>query len=269
MRIFVSHTSRDKELAANLAAHLRESGYTVALPQDFALGREVLGEISAAIRSAAVVVALLTEMNANVFYELGLATGANVPVIVAVRHTDSLPWDVRAVPYVQLTGDMPRDAQAIARRAEELKGLATARPVELASAEATLTEASRNPGYLDALSPVDFERLVAKLFEDRGYNVTAADRSADAGVDLIIRESNNKEIVLVELKKLNQQSRVSVDSVRTLWGALSLAGASVGLLISSSGFTQAALALASGSPVILRTLGELLAAKSARDLLRK
>jgi Restriction endonuclease len=55
--------------------------------------------------------------------------------------------------------------------------------------------------------------------------------------------------------------------VRKLLSAVSFLGASSGVLVSTSGFTAAALALAAGTPIVLRTLEEVLAAKSVSELL--
>lgn len=72
--------------------------------------------------------------------------------------------------------------------------------------------------------------------------------------------------MIVEVKKLSRQHLVSVDAVRHFLNDLSTLGASGGMLVAPSGFTAAARALAEGSPVALRTLDEVLAAKSTQEL---
>ena len=89
----------------------------------------------------------------------------------------------------------------------------------------------------------------------------------DTGVDLVITSPKDNQVMLVEVKKLSRQSRVSVEAVRRLLGAVSIAGAPLGMLVSTSGYTAAALALAAGTPILLRTLEEILAAKSTRELI--
>lgn len=267
MNVFIAHSERDRDLVAGLVALLREDGHTVLVPSEMKAGANIFAEISAGIRSADVLIAVVTPGNPNIFYEMGLAAGASVPTLITARAGDVLPADLASVPYVQLTGEVLRDAQVIARRAKDLEGLAATKVTHFNSAEAALQAATQDPAVLESLRPADFERLVAELFKERGYEVEATSSIRDTGVDFTIRSKKDRELVLVEVKKLSRQSRVSVEAVRQLLSAVSGLGASVGMLVAPSGFTAAALALAAGTPLLLRTLEEVLAAKSERELL--
>lgn len=267
MKVFVAHSIRDRELVAGVVALLREDGHDVFVPDDIVATGNLLSEISAAIRSADVVVAMVTGSNPNVFYELGLAAGASVPTLITARPSEPLPADLASVPYVQLTGDLLRDAQTIVRRVKDLEGLSPVRSAKFSSAEAALRAATRDPAVLEALAPSEFERLVAEFFKERGYEVSTTPTTRDAGVDLVITSPKDNQVLLVEVKKLSRQSRVSVEAVRRLLGTVSLASGALGVLVSTSGFTAAALALAAGTPIVLRTLEEILAAKSKNDLI--
>ena len=251
-----------------MVAHLRDAGHEVFSGAEMAdPGGNLLSAISAALRSADLVVAIVSASTPNVFYELGLASGAGVPTLLAARRGELVPSDLESVPYIQLSGDDSRDAQTIARRAKDLEGLSSPKPPQFASAEAALRAAAQDPPRLEALSPTEFERLVADLFRERGYEVSAAHPQHDLGVDLVVRAPEDGQVLFVELKKLSKQSRVSVEAVRQLLHAASLRAGTVGILVSTSGFTAAAAALAVGAPVVLRTLEETLAAKSKLDLL--
>ena len=267
MKVFIAHSSRDHEFVASIAKQFRDSGHDVFVPVSVKAGEDSSSEISAAIRSANVVVAVVTAANLNVFYELGLASGANVPILITAHSGEYLPSNLMAVPYVQMTGDGLRDAKMIVRRAEDLKGLATARPTSFNTAEATLQAASRDPALLELLAPTDFERLISDLFRERGYHVLAVTPGSDLGADLVLKDEKDGKRVLVEVKKLSRSSRISVETVRKLQGAVSREGASAGLVVSTSGSTAAAFALAAGGPIVLRTLEDTLAAKSMKELL--
>lgn len=267
MKIFMTHSTRDQEFVESVSSHFQNEGHSVFMPTKILAGGNILSEISAAIRSADVLVAVVTTDNPNIFYELGLAAGASVPILIVARPGEHIPSDLASVPYVQLTGDSLRDAQTIVSRAEELGGSAPARSRIFKSADATLRTASRDPAFLESLSPTDFERLVVELFKERGYEVAATSHTHDIGADIILTSKKNKDNVLVELKKLSRQSRVSVESVRNLLGVVSNFGAAAGVLISTSGFTASALALAAHTSIILRTLDEVLAARSEEELL--
>jgi len=267
MKVFIAHSARDEELVATVVAQFRKGDHDVFVPEEITAGGNILSEISAAIRSADVLVAVLTAANTNVVYELGLAAGASVPILVTAHTHSLLPSDLATVPYVQLTSDILRDAQTIVRRAEELEGLGATKKFSFNSAEAALQAASRDPAVLESIAPSDFARLIAELFKERGYEVAQPNPSGDAMVDLVMTSEKDKEIVLIELKKMSRQSRVSVETVRQLLGMVLSMGAAAGILVSTSGFTSAALALAAGTPVVLRTLEEILEAKSKSELL--
>lgn len=268
MKVFLAHSAKDRELVAAVAEHLRTDGHDAIRPEQLFAPGDLLSLISSALRSADVVVAVISGSNPDVFYELGLATGAGVPTLIAATTGEALPADLASVPYVQLTGDLSRDAQAVARRVKDMEGLSLPKPRPFASAEAALSAASQDASVLEALAPSEFEKLVGDLFQERGFEMLARPQAADSGADFVLRSPEDGQVIVVEVKKLSKQSRVSVESVRRLLGAVStIADAAIGVLVSPAGFTGAALALGATGPVVLKTLEEILAAKSKRDLL--
>lgn len=267
MKIFIAHSVRDRDFVEVLARVLREDGHEVQLPADVVAGTNISSVISATVRSAEVFVAVVTSANSNVFYEIGLAVGANVPLLIAASAYESLPVDLAAVPYVRLTGDDAQDADVIAHRAKDLQSKISRKVNKFASAEATLQAAVRDPQILESLGPVEFEQLIEQLLKERGFIIEYLDTALDSGADFAIKSGVGNEVVLVEVKKLGRQSRISVGTVRNLLSAVSNTGAPLGLFVSTVGYTAAALALAAGAPILLRTLQDVLSAKSAKDLL--
>ncbi len=258
MKIFLSYEMAEgNDLARQLSRVLGELGHRVFDPaMSFDVGSDVTSAISTAIRTSDVVVVLLTAPNSNLYYELGIAAGANVPTLIAARRSEDLVFDLPSAPYVQLTGDILMDAAVIARRVGEVAAVRS-EPThpELESAEATLARAARDPSALERLDPAQFERLVAELFESRGYAVSTAPRSADQGFDLILEGDPH---TLVEVKRYRHDNLVSVSTVRQLLGVLTASGGERAILVSSSGFTQAAHAIAAEWPIELMTLEDLL-----------
>jgi hypothetical protein len=265
MKIFLAHSTRDHDLAAAFATHLRSDGHETIRPDEISASADFASAVSSALRSADVVVAIVNDSDPNVLYELGLAAGAGVATLIVANSPETLPVDLASVPYVQLSGDTLRDGQAIARRVKELEGLSSPKSEAFPSAEATLRAANQDPAVLEALAPSEFERLVAEFFRERGYDVSATSPTRDLGVDLEIRSPEDGQLLLVEVKKLSRQSRVSVEAVRHLLG-IAIASGALGVIVSTSGFTGAAMALGAAGHVVLRTLEEILAARTKRDL---
>jgi hypothetical protein len=261
MKVYIAHSIRDHDAVDTLRQVLHNEGYEVFVAAQVGLGGNLVSEASAAIRSADALLAVLTTGNPNVFYELGLAAGAGVPILVAAPDGELVPSDLASVPYVQLTGDIFRDAHAIARRARDLRRLLSRAPDRFDSAEAALRAATSDPALLESLSPADFERLVIELFEERGYAVARPSSASDLGIDFTIKAERDAAPILVQVKKLSRQSRVSVETVRRLLTAAAVVSPAKCMLIATSGFTAAAAALTVGSPILLQTLEDLLAKK--------
>jgi malate dehydrogenase (oxaloacetate-decarboxylating) len=254
MRFFLSYAIQtDDQLATELKALLRENGHDVfeATP-----GGDWRAEISAAIRRSDAVIALLTTSSHDIYFELGLAAGAHIPTLVVSPSAEGIPADLTSVPYVQLTGNTSYDVATVVRRLGEiaqergpLQGIAPQ------TAEAQLLAAARNPSILERLSPKEFEDLVARLYRERGFTVSVPAGVRDMGVDLVLGSDSP---TVVQVKRYLRQNLVSVGTVRQLLGALTIAGAERAIIVSSSGFTNAARALAADAPVELLTLEDLL-----------
>lgn len=80
--------------------------------------------------------------------------------------------------------------------------------------EQTLNEAMRDVRAWAALDGVGFERAVAKLYRDQGFDVEFTPRTNDHGVDLILRKNGTLSIVQCKAYSKN----VGVSAVRELVG---------------------------------------------------
>ena len=73
-----------------------EAGFVVERALDISSQQSILRDIVTAIEKAAVVVADLTEANANVYYELGLAHALGKQVFLISQDVDGAPFDLRS-----------------------------------------------------------------------------------------------------------------------------------------------------------------------------
>jgi hypothetical protein len=267
MRVFIAHSSRDRELVSALIEALQKQGDDVVDPIGEIRAGDLLSQVSTLIHSADVVVAVLSGRSPNVYYELGLAAGAGKPVLVVAPSGEPLASDLSALPYTLATGDTPRDAQTAARRISQFRIDEQQRTPGFESAKAALQGAIADPTYLESMSSVEFEQLVADLFRENGFTVQSTRETRDLGYDFAVDSPKHGGLILVEAKKMNRQSLVSVEAVRQLTATIPVVGAVSGILISTSGFTSAASALGAAASVTLRTLDDLLKAKSEEDLL--
>jgi hypothetical protein len=75
---------------------LKDVGYLVSRADDLYGQKNILSDIVERIVSSDLVIADLTGLNANVFYELGIAHGLGRPVVLLTQNIDDLPFDLRS-----------------------------------------------------------------------------------------------------------------------------------------------------------------------------
>lgn len=106
------------------------------------------------------------------------------------------------------------------------------------------------------LSDFEFEAFVATLFESEGWETSLTPRGADEGIDIEMRKTLDGETAIVQCKKWS--GNVGQPIVRDLYGAMHHRGCDTGYVVTSSGFTPAAIAFAQGKPICLIGAAELL-----------
>lgn len=257
MKIFLSYSYTDaQELASALGRALAKAGHDVFDPASAVNSGDISTRILAALRESEAMIALMTNATPNVHFEAGVASGAQVPVLVAASSSDHLAFALSSMPYVQLTGDTVADVDEILRRvAETWPGHDAAGGAVPQPAEPPTADAAADLEALERLTPQEFERLVAELLRNRGFPVQARSPREDRGFDILI---DGEPPTVVEVKRYSRGGLVSVGAVRQLLAAMAAAGAGRSILVSSSGFTKSAMAAAVEWPVDLMTLEDLL-----------
>lgn len=268
MKIFLTRSYADEEFATLLIRRLKRDGHVVTDP--FFRGITavpVASFISNEIRRSDLVVSV-RPTRPNHFYELGLSEGAGVAILIAADQ-DVLPFDVAGMPYVQLTGDSQRDAEAIARRIEEMKVAPNVRRAEpAASAEEALRSALADPSTVDNWTGQELESQLVRLFRERRYGQAETATWAAGRADLVLPETKRHGPVFIEIRKLSSQRRVAIADVEQLIQYVASNGPDArGLLITTSSYTTAAVALAQASPVVLKTLRDVVRSESLEELL--
>lgn len=101
---------------------------------------------------------------------------------------------------------------------------------------------AKNPELIYKLDSRKFEQLIAKLFADRGHEVSLTKSTRDGGYDIFarVKDAFSSFIILVECKKYSAENKVGVEVVRGLYGVTEAHKANQGLIITSSYFTKGA-----------------------------
>ncbi len=99
-----------------------------------------------------------------------------------------------------------------------------------------------------ALSPEDFETLVAETYRAQGHKVDMVGATGDHGIDLVVH-TRRGETWLVQCKKY--RGKVGEPIIRDFYGALRAAEADAGAVITTGGITEQARLWAEGKPLHL------------------
>ncbi|MDY6866930.1 MAG: restriction endonuclease [Chloroflexota bacterium] len=99
-----------------------------------------------------------------------------------------------------------------------------------------------------AITPEQFEDLVAKLFRVYGHDVEKVGGTSDHGVDILVLSDRGEKWV-VQCKRYS--GSVGEPIVRDLFGTMLHEGAQRAYLITTGGITKQAVEWAEGKPIIL------------------
>lgn len=129
--------------------------------------------------------------------------------------------------------------------------------------EHVIQESTRNPAAIRRLTPRDFERFLARIFEGFGYDVHITARTRDGGADLLcMTYSHGIPMKLaIEAKRYHPSRPISVDLVRSFVGANQRFRANKLIYVTTSRYTRDALKYAT-----LPSLTELLELKELNDV---
>lgn len=101
-----------------------------------------------------------------------------------------------------------------------------------------------NPQHIHQIDPREFEKVVAEIFREKGFNVALTQRVCDGGKDVIAIENNSLGIetkYFIECKRYALTNKVGVDIVRSLYGVQnSRDSANKSIIATTSTFTRGA-----------------------------
>lgn len=101
---------------------------------------------------------------------------------------------------------------------------------------------------LKALSPSDFEKLVAETYRAQGHKVEIVGATGDHGIDLVVK-TRKGETWIIQCKKY--RGKVGEPVIRDFYGALRASDADAGAVITTGLITTQARLWAEGKPIFL------------------
>jgi restriction endonuclease Mrr len=99
-----------------------------------------------------------------------------------------------------------------------------------------------------AMSPSDFEKLIADIFSSQGMVAHAVGGTADDGVDVRIHDRDGNLWAIAQCKRYASKNKISAFQIREFAGAFMLSKAQTGFFFTTSSFTKHAKKTARGFP---------------------
>ena len=114
-----------------------------------------------------------------------------------------------------------------------------------AGASEGISRAPLNIEDLLKLDPYQFEDLILELFRSLGYRAEVTKRTSDGGIDIVARHKppglSTELKIVIQCKRWKPDRKIGAREVRELADVVIREGASIGILITTSGYTKQAL----------------------------
>lgn len=239
--IFLAHSRGDRELISSIKSRLQEEGqFDFVDSLDLSANYELGSSSEFYIKRASVVVAFLANATSNTLYEVGMAVGAGKTILIASHDLESLPTELQRVPFVLVSGNVELDTTALLKSLHSLKVEDQHQILPFSTPQDDLRTYYSNPEYFDSMSEKEFRDFLIAWLQNIGFSIDKSRDPIHYGTDIVLRSSHDDSIVIMEVKRYNRQSRVSIKDVMALFGAATAYKAEKAVLITSSSFTVAA-----------------------------
>lgn len=246
-KIFISSTRKESSdhFVSALKKDLKDMGFEVLNVDKEESWLNIENQTTEHLISKSdIVIAIINETRPNVFFELGYATALGKQVLILSTSDFELPYNLKNFSNIKYDLNYLHSRNTCYDFIKHSK-ISEKRKVEKFTSLKELIKISKHdPQILHEISPFQFEKLVGDLFKKMGYDVSMTEQSKDSGIDLILTDRKNDSITLVECKKYNRNSKVSINTIREVLGTMSLHNIQKAIIITTSEFTSSAKELA-------------------------
>jgi len=113
-----------------------------------------------------------------------------------------------------------------------------------------ISSLDQRPNLLD-LTPREFEAFIQNLFTKMGYETDRFRDSADGGIDCMAYRRDPVAPMKIAVQAKLYTKTVRLTHVRDLFGTMQHEGATLGIMITASGYGPASVEFANGKPLHL------------------
>jgi len=205
------------------------------------VGDDWENDIYSRISNCELIIALFEEtISPNFYFEIGYAQGSGKKIILLAKENADIPEIFKKYLYFKFDSDK---YELIAKSiANELSLTLEAKKKE--DLINILQKTYSNTNYIHHYSFKDFEVKIKNLFEKKGFNCEYNPNKFDIGYDIFIKNYFENKNALIECKKYDLNKKVSLETVIQLLQELNLKNIDIGLIITTSTFTNSAIEFA-------------------------
>jgi len=241
MNIFISSSYKTEayELILNLR-NLNRKNLELNILNDPYENNNNIDSLQRYIKKSDVVIAIVNNYSNNVYYEIGYATGLGKQVLIVCSSDVDLPSNLNGLIYFEGSSYNAEVAYKVLDYLnKDIKSYNNFDLIDF-DLETIVSVFETNNIDFEQLDYEHFEKIIMKSFENNGYMVVSKKSAKDYGYDFMIFDKDGNKY-LIEVKKRSLGTKISINTVQQLLGAIHAYNAKGGIIISSSGFTDSAL----------------------------
>lgn len=242
-KIYISSSFKhvDDFLTFTLKRDLIEMGYEVVNKEsDESFFDESKATPEYWISQSDVFIAIIKDKSPFVFYELGYATALGKKVLIISESEFDLPSSLRKYNYIRFDSAISNSIYNVINFLQNTNIEEKSVRDNISNFKELITNFRENSQIIDRVSGSEFEEFIFAYFRNLGVNIHKPNTSTDYGYDFILKDWNGFTKTIVEVKKYNRNSKVSVNTIQQVIGAMNIYEADHAVIITTSEFTASA-----------------------------
>ena len=237
-----SYKHLDDFISFHLKEELQMIGYEVVNPSrnEYAHSSDINESYEFLINKCDLFISILKSNYPWQMFELGYAIASGKKVLIVADSDTDLPYNLKNYQFIRADLETSNSVYSIIRHLEKMQFEESHNERNIDNLEHFTDLLRDDSRAIDSISSSEFETLIAKFFESKGYTVKRAETSNDYGFDLMIEDFEGHRKTIIEIKKYNRNSKVSINTIHQVFGTMNICEADYAIVITTSDFTSSA-----------------------------